>query len=259
MSTTLVAEAVESEVLEAGQRTLSELASEANREHDAGCVAATDALRHWIAAGERLIEARERCEGSWGEWVDASFSGSRATAGAFIRLATYRAHLEAKDEITNVNQALKYLRGLPESAPRGPRGGFTSADADGSLAPEARRLLDAGAPQQEVAALLGVSETTVWRWRDPTRAKAKRAQEARRRRARAKRDSEIERRQARDAAMKKVGGSVADAYSMIRRTAQAVDRAHKDATDREVGAALSAALSKLHHAEDEIVRALGVA
>ncbi len=58
----------ETEILEPGQQSLSELADAANREHDAGCVAAAGALAHWIAAGERLIEARGRCEGSWGEW-----------------------------------------------------------------------------------------------------------------------------------------------------------------------------------------------
>jgi hypothetical protein len=58
--------------------------------------------------------------------------------------------------------------------------------------------------------------------------------------------------------VRKVGGSVAESYSLIRKTLQALDRAHGDATDREMRAALSAATAKLHSAEDEIVRALGV-
>jgi len=45
---------------------------------------------------------------------------------------------------------------------------------------------------------------------------------------------------------------------MIRKTAQVVDRAHGKVTNREVRAALSASLAKLHSAEDEIVRALGI-
>lgn len=81
---------------------------------------------------------------------------------------------------------------------------------------------------------------------------------AKRRAARRREATQALRRRERDAAMRRVGGSAADAYSMIRRTAQALDRASRDASTPEIRAALSGALTKLHAAEDEIVRALGV-
>jgi len=60
------------------------------------------------------------------------------------------------------------------------------------------------------------------------------------------------------AKVKAIGGSVSDAYSSIRKSAQSVDRAYVDASDTEVRSSLSSALSLIHAAEDEIVRALGV-
>jgi hypothetical protein len=70
--------------------------------------------------------------------------------------------------------------------------------------------------------------------------------------AKAKRQAE------RDRVMRKIGGSVAETYALIRKTAQALDRAEKEAADREVRAALRNAQAKLYNAEDAIVRALGI-
>ena len=252
----------ELEVLDHRECTLGELFDGANREHDFGCHAAAAALAHWMSAGDLLIEARRIAEAAgrpWGAWIEEYFHGGYSTAQSFIRMATYRSLLEDRaDEVTNIAQALRYLRGLPPSAPRGPRGGYTSADPDGSLAGDACRLASGGVSQRDIAAMLGVSAITVWRWLNPDVARQRRAEERRRRYGRDKARRVIERREARDAAVRKVGGSVAEAYSMIRKTAQVVDRAHGKVTNREVRAALSASLAKLHSAEDEIVRALGI-
>jgi hypothetical protein len=86
------------------------------------------------------------------------------------------------------------------------------------------------------------------RMADQTRRKAARRKEA---------ANALQQRQ-REMGAKRIGGSVADGYSLVRRAVQAVDRAHSESRDREVRAALSHAIGRLHEAEDQIVRAMGL-
>lgn len=75
---------------------------------------------------------------------------------------------------------------------------------------------------------------------------------------RARRARKALRRQERDRAMRHVGGTVGECYSMIRRTAEAVGNATAD-DNSDVREALASALVDLYRAEDKIVRAVGVA
>lgn len=242
------------EVLDPGVRSLAELAAEAQNEYDAGMGAALDALQHWIRAGDALRAAKQQViPGSWLKWLDDNFRGQRSKAQKLIRFATYK-DLIAAEGITSVDVASRYLRGLPDATPRG-----IHRPENDLLRAEVSRLIQGGMTHRAVGELLGVSRYTIYRWQDPERARRVGREYMAKRRA-AERATRIEGQSARqDAAVRRIGGSVADAYSMIRKTAQVVDRACGDADNREVRAALSAALTKLHHAEDEIVRALGIA
>jgi hypothetical protein len=237
------------EVLEPAQSTLRELADAARQEHEAGCRAAGDALTHWMNSGDALTAARHRVEGPWHEWVETSVGVTSQTAASYMRLAHYRERVQ-NAEIKGVAEALKYLRGLPPVP-------TSTVRYSPRVQNQARELYAEEGNAEMVAARLGVHKSTVKRWIDPAYRKRHNADVDRRRRERKAERAEAERR-ARDNAVKKVGGSVAESYSMIRKTAQAIDRARVDATDREVRAALSAAYSKLTNAEDEIVRALGI-
>jgi transcriptional regulator with XRE-family HTH domain len=251
------------QILGVGQQTLAELAETANREHGAGRRLAQEALSHWMAAGDALLAARVMFmdgyadgdggrvrRGEWRRWLEANFNGSVPMATACMRFATYR-DLIAAEGITTIKPAEAYLRGLPRV------GAEDDKRYGEQVRAEARRLRAQGLAQREIGRLLGVTHQTVYRWTNPDgeklhneRAAAKHRQKIEA--AKAKRQAE------RDRVMRKIGGSVAETYALIRKTAQALDRAEKEAADREVRAALRNAQAKLYNAEDAIVRALGI-
>ena len=231
--------------------TLEELAATANREYQAGIDVAGRALQHWFAAGEALMEARMMVPpGEWLRWVSANFNGQRSRAQTLIRFATYRQQIEAEGlkEIDNVSV---YLRGLPDANSRG-------RPKDDARAAEGVRLRKAGLTFREIGDLLGVAPGTVMRWQDPERYRLIARERMARSRARQRAVRDAEKQKKRDAAVRKEGGPLADTYSFIRRGLQSADKAHEQAKDRERRACISAAIAKMHGAEDEIIRALGV-
>lgn len=240
------------EVLEVGQRTLRELADEANREHDAACSSMSATLEHWLRAGDALLEARKQVKpGGWTDWLIDNFNAPPATAKYYVRMATYKDLLRAEG-VTSLEQARHYIRGLP-AIDR-----VSRSVATPELVAEARRLRDADISFGQIAEILGVSATTVQKWLDPELARRQR-EAAKRWKVEKRQQAEEVRRRRRDAAVRKVGGSVADSYSLLRKTAQALDRAERETEQREVRAAVKAALAKVYNAEDEIVKALGIA
>jgi transposase len=225
---------------------LTELASLANREYRNARQAAETAVRHALACGEALLAAQKLIpHGGWQEWLALNHEGSEASAARYMRIAAYRDVIETEGA-TSIENAL----GLLEDSPR--RGRYRP------LEEKALALFAEGARQTDIAQQLGVGASTVCHWVNPDvkHQQRVREREARGHAARHRRDV---RQQRREAAIRKRGGSVAEAYSTIRRAAQAVGRAEEDASSRDVRSALREALSQVHHAEDAIVRALGIA
>jgi DUF3102 family protein len=74
---------------------LALLAERANRAHEQVGDAARDAVDYACEAGHALLEAKRHCQrGLWTAWLAAHFHGSARTAQGYMRLATYRKHLE---------------------------------------------------------------------------------------------------------------------------------------------------------------------
>jgi hypothetical protein len=234
--------------------TLDELAAAANSEHHQAVEAATAAVDHAIRSGELLAAAHQRVTAageSWSQWLTENFEGVHRTAATYIRIAAHRDHVP---DGAGLVEARRALRGLPRVyiGPALPSG------APEETKDEARRLRSEGMSLKATAERLGVSKSSILNWTDPdhyakVRARARRYN-ARQRLAR----GELRRRE-RDAVVRAAGGALADAYGLVRRAAQAVDRARAEADDREAKNALAAALGELHSTEDKIVRALGVA
>lgn len=242
--------------------SLDEMTAAVNREAGLAVSAALTSLQHAINAGEILAEIRKRLiaehgrnSGAWGRWVDEHFEYSGYTARVFVRLATYKDDVLAACE----QGELRSARGVGWSTAfawlthhppvdGAPRGGY-----DPQLRQDACEMVEGGVAKAEVARQYNVDVATVRRWTNKPSAAADERRRVRYRAARA-----ALKRQERDRAMRKVGGSVAESYSLIRKTAQELDRACADATDAEVRAELTSALADLHRVEDRIVRALGI-
>ena len=73
------------------------LATDINRHHQEAQKAAESALQHARAAGELLLQAKERCQhGDWGKWLKENFNGSDRTAQRYMTFAKRWPELEAK-------------------------------------------------------------------------------------------------------------------------------------------------------------------
>jgi len=73
------------------------LATDINRHHQEAQKAAESALQHARAAGELLLQAKERCQhGDWGKWLKENFNGSDRTAQRYMTFANRWSELEAK-------------------------------------------------------------------------------------------------------------------------------------------------------------------
>lgn len=235
------------------ESTLDELAAVATREHEAACEATASALEHWIAAGEALREVRDRL--SWGEfgpWVDMNFQGMRGLAAACIRLAIHQDAIRSEG-IQTVNRARMFIRGLPAPSAQSQM----KQQEIGELAVEANRLREQGLSYPEIALLLGAHSGTIWRWLHPERYKLQLAKQ-RQARQEQKEKKEAVAQRTRDRAVRKAGGAVAEAYSYLRKTSEALGRAEREASSQEVRAAARGALAYAYKAEDEIVQALGI-
>lgn len=227
--------------------TLGELAKIANDAHASASAAAQTALDYAFRAGDALLSVREQLpHGEWESWVERNCTFARHTAGVYMRLARYQQLLPA--HITTQREAQVYLRGVMPST------NSASALSD-EIRDEGLRLLRSGMRKNDVAEALGVSRWTVQRWaggkKGLDRERRKAAVRARRARAALRRDERAKE-------IKAKGGSAAEAYSLIRKAAQELDRAHADASDSAARQALSDAQRGLHKVEDDIALALKV-
>lgn len=233
---------------------LEELADTVNREHRLVEQAVSAALGHAIKAGEALLQARERVPtGDWQRWLKDNVDFSYPTATNYVRLAQHRDAVLASGEKT-VSRALTFLRTRPQQ--------FNTNSYSDDVRDAAQALVDSGLSYDDTAALIGVSSGTVRRWVDPA---AKAGHDASRDRARKRRERATRAFKREEAARKsaalqreanKVGGSIARAYSDLRKCLQALDQARDEAVGRETKIALNAALTHAHRTEDAIGKAI---
>ncbi len=155
----LPAAAITGEVLAPGQRSLPELAEEANREHLAAQGAGLSMFDHAVRAGEALREARGRLgrTAAWGAWRDANFEGSSWTANLYVRVAErqdeIRAHFDGHPTLTGA----RYLIEGPSANRQAPQ----------EVQEKAARLANEGVPYRQIAQQLGISRQSARRYSDP--------------------------------------------------------------------------------------------
>lgn len=242
------------EVLEPGQRSLSELAEEIRREHRAFVAAGEAMLSHAICAGAALLQARARGvwrDSGWVNWLEDTVGIHQSTGANYMRFAHYAAELRAAGIKSN-GEARLYLRGLV-----GPTRSSGGKALPAEVQNEARRLVTAGLSARAAARLLGISDNAVLKYTNPAYAERERE---RNRVARDRRRVERDRARRRkiERAAKRAGGALAEAYAMAERMQDVLGQAHGEATDREAREALSKAGAYYRKMRDEIVRALGV-
>jgi hypothetical protein len=235
---------------------LAALATTINREHGLAYRAALDALEHAILCGEALIEARETVpDGRWGKWVKDNLDMPYPNVNRYVRIATYRDHLlSAENRPQSIQGAITYLRDVGAPAiGTGRNGRRPTFDVD-----EAKRLKQQGLTNKDIGSALGVSDVAVWRQLTPG-ATARAVAISNRLRTQRRAEQRALREQERAKQVARVGGSPADAYALLRKTAIALDRALDEADTDEMRKTLRDALTYTHRAEDAIMRALGVA
>ncbi len=234
--------------------TPADLADTINSEHHQAADAVTTALVHAIRAGEALIQARERVPGgTWQAWVDAELDLSPWATHTYIRLATYSTHLQGHPSLS-IGEALNHLRGLPPSA------GFKVFPDE--MRDRIKRMHSDGAGPTEIAELFGISRGAVRKIVDREySARESRRSMAHKRRSRAARRAlrEKEARESRQAAVKRAGGSIADAYSNVRKLAAAIERAADEADGRSLADTLRRLNRQVFEVEDAIVTIIGEA
>jgi transposase len=242
---------------EAPERSLDELAATANREHIAAQNAAVSAVQHAIAAGQVLLEARNRCPArGWEDWVCRNLEMSPGTAGVYIRLAYFKEVVLASD-VTGITEAKKLLTGLPSTAlsPGAPRSLNDTERA------RAKQLLGDGMSPGAVGDILGVSRNTIRRLQDPDRTKRERERLAAFKKRRAAEQRALRnqlKEQTISRAVRKAGAATQEAWSMAERFQDVIAQAQRETEDREARAALSRAGEHHRKMRDEIVKALGV-
>lgn len=243
------------EVLEPGQRSLQELADEANREHKLSLIGAEAMVEHAIQSGLALLNAKQQCEeGQWGRWLDENWQSASITARLYMRLARYQNEIRASGS-TSMLAARRHL--VMIEAPLAPK-------REGKptwVKQQAIDLYAEGLSQSEVARRVGLSLGTVHEWLRPDLAgpRRQRKREADKER-RAQRHAEQERAYALKVrrVARKAGGAIAEAYAMAERMQDTIAQAHREATDPEAREALSLSGEHYRKMRDQIVRALGV-
>lgn len=230
-------------VLDAPTATLGTLAETANREHELVLEAGTAMVAHAIKAGEALLKAKELVgHGGWERWLVENLSEhSLTTPRLYMRLARHRDQVLTAGPVS-LNVAQKLLVGGSDSR------------IDQDRRDDARRLRKQGLTYQQIADELGCTRDSAFRWCNP-----KAEERARRRHKMQSMAGRRElNRQKRDRAVRKAGGALAESYSLIRKTLEALEQAETEAKSREQRTHISSAMHRLYNAQDEIVKAVGL-
>lgn len=236
--------------LEVSQRSLEELAAQARDGHVEVKRALEQSLRYAIIAGRALCEARQRIDQGFIAWVEGDCGLSATTAQYYMRIAFYESILPSG---LNLKEAISYLRGLPATD------GRSFAPYPEGVIREAQRLRQMDRlSYNKIADRLGTNPATVRYWcRGPQGKKAVARRKARQRELLRAERREQSRREAERAARKR-GGSIANAYSHLRKLAQELDAAIAQEDASVAKAELKACLSKIYGAEVHLCRAVGV-
>lgn len=144
------------------QNPLLQLASSINDEHHLAVRSSRDALQHAIKAGEQLLQARNEVGlKTWTAWMDENIGFSAVTAQRYMRVAKYKAEVQAA-EAGSITDALEAVKGMPPTADANDLRRAPQAKVD-----EAKQLREAGLGVSQIASSLGVNKGTVARWTDP--------------------------------------------------------------------------------------------
>jgi transposase len=238
--------------------TIADLTDAARREVEIGRQRLAGALQSFVNLGDIALEVKRRLVPSEFDAWCADLRFHHGTISQAMRLATYKDQLPAEafgtwtdarghTQTASIRRSLTYLRGLPVVGASG------KSQVDESVKAEAIRLRADGVREVEVAAMLGVSTSSVYNWCNPEAYERIRAQQRaahknreRQRSAQARALAEKQRREERDQLARITGGELGRAYALVRQALAALDR----------GRVGEAALRHLHHAEDAIVAAL---
>lgn len=229
---------------------IDELAATANREHDLSVKAGLEAIEHAILVGEALLAARKLvATGEWYRWLDNNTTFSRALATVYQRVAHYK-HLVGS--APSLNAAQRMLRGEPDIAPKGQ----PKATAR-PWAQDAHKLREAGSTQDQIAEILGVSQSSVSQELNP-KVRAKVMERNRRREQKRRAANKVFNRAKRDSAAKRAGGGISELYSRIRLAAESAGALGDTGETPEIRLAATLAHRAIVRAEDEIAKVLGL-
>lgn len=199
--------------------TFEELADLTERSLAAAAGGMRTTLLEFVAAGAALEQMRDRMPGDYTRWL-AENEIPRSTAGRMIRLHVYRDHLRDLEGFTSLNRAILSIRELPAIGT-----GFTTQSTPEQRA-KVKKLVAAGIPKKDVAAIVGVNPSTVFDWTRP--AEEQRRQRARKKEVRLRTEAakralaaEEERRR-RDLLVRTTGGELAVAYEHVRKALAAL-------------------------------------
>lgn len=225
--------------------TLDELANTVRREHAQLVNAGAAMIEHAIRAGDALCLAKEQVErGGWDRWLKDEFPDKHPkTLRLYMRVARYQDRVRAAQPAT-LTAAHRLLAGE------------AFRPHTDELREEARRLSrEEGLSIVEISARLGASKHAIGGWLNPAQAE--------RRRQRMRQESREARRalhrQQRDRAARKAGGSVGEAYALVRKALQSLEDAHRKEADRETKRHIERAMRRAGSGEDEIVKACRLA
>lgn len=232
------------------QLTLDDLAAEINREAQNIMGSARERIDAAIRIGERLLSAQQLVSSaghmdaapSWYDWL-GTVNVHRTTAYRYMRLAKHADEVRA-GEFDGIDPAI-------ESLSAGRKARRSNIEREEMV----RMASQQGMTIEQIAESLGVSKSTVWYWTSDKnrkrRGSQRRATHARQRVASMRREAKV--------LSKSIGGSIDNAYGLLRRTEQQVDRVlSRKTVPRDARIALRRALGHLHAAEDEIARAMRV-
>lgn len=250
-STSVKLDVLRGEVLEP-QSSLVDLIEQANQSHHKVEEALGQALNHVIRSGIALTEVRNRfVHRGWEKWANENFDGGATVASYYIRIAAYR---ELVSDLPNVTQAITRLRGMPALRPPGYKG------YGEEIRNEARALAENGMAKAEIARILGVADGTVANWIDPETLKRHRArvqEQSRKRREETRKKKREADRRAAEREARRVGGALAEAYSLAHKIEAPLARAARNASSPEAKAELEKAVGFQHQMLYNIIRALG--
>ena len=222
------------------QLSLDDLAAEINREAQTIMGTARERIDAAIRIGERLLAAQQLVESiGWYDWL-GTLDLHRTTAYRYMRLAKHADEVRA-GSFDGIDPA---IAALPDGRAR-----RTTSEREEMV----RMATEQGMTIPQIAETLGVAQSTVWYWTSKRnrhkRGSQRRATRARERLAKMRADGKT--------LSREIGGSPQNAYGLLRRTEQQVDRVLSRTTiSSEARVALRRALGHLHAAEDEIVRAM---